>query len=131
MKFATQEELPHYQYVLHPRTTGFVHLLQRMQSAGYLSSLYDVSVGYKETIVQGEMDLIVRGMCPKKVHFHVEKVDLGELAGKSDDELAEWLKRRWVKKEETMRDFYRNGSFGSSGEKFEVCWLAILALSCV
>jgi len=125
LKFATQEGVPHYQYVLHPRTTGFVHLLQKMQSAGYFSTLYDISVGYGGHIVQGEMDLIVRGMCPEKAYFHVEKVDLGELAGKSEEELAEWLKKRWVRKEETMRDFYRTGSFGASGERFQVTALSL------
>lgn len=37
--------LTHYDYVLHARTTGFVHIVQRMRKRGYIKWLYDVTIG--------------------------------------------------------------------------------------
>jgi len=43
-RFAQQHGLKKYEYVLHPRTTGFVHLVQKMRREGYLACVYDVTV---------------------------------------------------------------------------------------
>lgn len=43
-RFAAQHGLKKYEHVLHPRTTGFVHLVQKMRREGYLGCVYDVTV---------------------------------------------------------------------------------------
>lgn len=34
-KYAEKNQLPHYEYVLHPRTTGFIHMVQNMRKGLY------------------------------------------------------------------------------------------------
>ncbi|EYC29021.1 hypothetical protein Y032_0007g3547 [Ancylostoma ceylanicum] len=104
-KFAEENELVHYEYVLHPRTTGFVHMIQNMRKAKYIDHIYDVTIGFGDCIVQSEVDFAVHGVCPKDVHYQVRKLNIADLP-KGDKELGEWLVELWKEKEEKLRRFY-------------------------
>ena len=50
------------------------------------------------------------GQWPKEVHFHVTHYPSSTLPS-SDEELSEWLKKRWREKEEMLTQFYKTSSF--------------------
>lgn len=104
-RFAEKTGLVHYQYVLHPRVTGFAHIVQTMRACNYLENVYDVTVGYPEQIVQSEVDLGTLGACPKRVVFDVRRLDPQELP-QDPDRLADWLTRHWAQKEKRLEQFY-------------------------
>ena len=113
-KYAEKEGLPKYDYVLHPRTTGFNYLVQETRGK-IINTVYDVSLGYPVNICYGEMDLL-RGNFPKEVHLFFKSYQMGQLP--SDDEsLSKWCTDRWAEKEERLKDFYQNGKF--TGPKSE------------
>jgi len=104
-QYAEKNGFVHYDYVLHPRVTGFSHILQKMRSCDYLENLYDVTVAYPDEIVQSETDLFFIGACPKKIHFDVRKIDVKTIPTE-DKEVGEWLTKLWAKKEERLEKFY-------------------------
>ncbi|KAH7730486.1 ACL-9 protein [Aphelenchoides avenae] len=104
-RFAEKNGLVHYDYVLHPRTTGFTHILRTMREAAYVEYIYDVTVAYADAIVQSEVDLVTLGLCPKKVHFDIRRIPVRSIPH-SEDDLADWLKKLWMEKEERLRQFY-------------------------
>ncbi|CAJ0589515.1 unnamed protein product [Cylicocyclus nassatus] len=104
-KYAEKNELVHYEYVLHPRTTGFVHMIQNMRRAGYIDSIYDVTIGYNDCIVQSEVHFAAYGVCPKDVHYQVRKIKISDLP-EDDKGLSQWLINLWKEKEEKLRRFY-------------------------
>uniref|UniRef100_A0A915DPF6 Phospholipid/glycerol acyltransferase domain-containing protein n=1 Tax=Ditylenchus dipsaci TaxID=166011 RepID=A0A915DPF6_9BILA len=88
MKFAEKNNLIHYDYLLHPRTTGFAYILQKMKKVDYVEYVYDVTVAYNDAIVQSEVDLVTLGLCPKQVHFDIRKFSVKDLP-ETDSELDE------------------------------------------
>jgi lysocardiolipin and lysophospholipid acyltransferase len=104
-KFAEKNDLVHFDYVLHPRTTGFTHILQKMRKVNYVDYVYDVTVAYGDAIVQSEVDLVTLGVCPRNIHFDIRKINIGDLPN-TDEKLNEWLKKLWIEKEERLRKFY-------------------------
>ncbi|KAI1722764.1 acyltransferase domain-containing protein [Ditylenchus destructor] len=104
-QYAEKNNLVHYDYLLHPRTTGFAYILQKMRKSNYVEYVYDVTVAYSDAIVQSEVDLVALGLCPKQVHFDIRKIPVGDLP-ETDEGLDFWLKKLWAEKEERLRKFY-------------------------
>uniref|UniRef100_A0A914Y0U5 Phospholipid/glycerol acyltransferase domain-containing protein n=1 Tax=Panagrolaimus superbus TaxID=310955 RepID=A0A914Y0U5_9BILA len=103
--FAEKKSITHYDYVLHPRISGFVHIIQKMRKENYIDHIYDVTIGFNDSIVQSEVDLITLGVAAKDVRFDIRKISINDLP--TDDlELGLWLKNLWVEKEERLRKFY-------------------------
>ncbi|CAD6193829.1 unnamed protein product [Caenorhabditis auriculariae] len=102
---AERKSLVHYDYVLHPRITGFVHIVQSMRKLNYIKYLYDVSIGFGDAIVQSEIDLVLHGACPKEVYYQIRKLPIDSLPS-SDEGLAEWLVELWKEKERKLKTFY-------------------------
>uniref|UniRef100_A0A915PEV6 Phospholipid/glycerol acyltransferase domain-containing protein n=1 Tax=Setaria digitata TaxID=48799 RepID=A0A915PEV6_9BILA len=107
-QFALKRGLVHYNYVLHPRTTGFKVILRKMRQVEYVKTIYDVTVAYADAIVQSEFELFSNGSCPKNIHFYVSKVDASSLPKKDDELIAQWLINRWKGKEEKLTKFYHS-----------------------
>ncbi|KAK0412864.1 hypothetical protein QR680_006455 [Steinernema hermaphroditum] len=105
IQFAEEKQLQQYEYVLHPKTAGFVLMVQKMRELGYIKYLYDVTVAYNDAIVQSEVDLAKLGATPREIHFDVRKMNIEELP-ESDEGLVEWLNALWKRKEERLRRFY-------------------------
>uniref|UniRef100_A0A8R1EB39 PlsC domain-containing protein n=2 Tax=Caenorhabditis japonica TaxID=281687 RepID=A0A8R1EB39_CAEJA len=57
-EFAEKHGLPKYEYVLHPRTTGFRYLLDLMKKENYIKNVYDLTIAYSGTIVDTEKKLL-------------------------------------------------------------------------
>ena len=131
--FADKNSLPHYEYLLHPRTTGFTYLLKHMRqsklfggylpvfvlkglywiavcSGNYVTSVYDVTVGYPDEIVSNELELVSSGVTPRNVHFDVRKVPIAFIP--PDEEGAgKWLSNLWSEKEEIQSFPYESITF--------------------
>ncbi|CAB3396996.1 unnamed protein product [Caenorhabditis bovis] len=102
---AEKKSLVHYNYVLHPRTTGFVHIVQTMRKTNNIKFLYDVTIGFGDAIVQSEVDLVVHGVCPKEVFYQIRKIPIEEIPA-NDEDLGKWLVELWRQKEEKLKKFY-------------------------
>lgn len=70
-KFAIVNKLQNYEYVLHPRTTGWAALYSHLRESG-LVSVYDVTIAY-DAPAQTEMDLL-KGRIPTHVFFSLQKI---------------------------------------------------------
>ena len=106
--YADENGLPQYTYCLHPRTTGFVYIMNALRSGG-LDAVYDVTIGYPDIIAKTEVEF-GKGIIPREVHFHMRSYDAKDLP-EDDDGLAKWCKDRWREKEERLTDFYTHREF--------------------
>ena len=107
-KYADENCLPRYQYCLHPRTTGFIYVMNALRSGG-LDAVYDVTIGYPDALPKTEVEL-AKGIMPREVHFHIKSYDDGDLPG-DDEQLGQWCKDRWLEKEERLKQFYTHKEF--------------------
>ena len=105
--YADQNNLPRYHYCLHPRTTGFVYVVNALRNGG-LDAVYDVTIGYPDALPKTESEL-VKGIMPREVHFHIRSYDDKDLP--KDEQLGQWCKNRWEEKEERLRYFYTHKEF--------------------
>lgn len=110
-EYAAKNGLPEYNYVLHPKTTGFSYLAQQLLHTEYLDAVYDMTIAYPDVVPQSELDLL-KGNMPREVHFLIEKI-LPESIPKDDTNLRVWLQRRWERKEKTLEEFYKKKSFSA------------------
>ncbi len=108
-KYAEDNGLQKYEYVLHPRTKGFCLCLQELRKGKTPPTIVNISVGYLGDIPQNEKD-IYAGNWPDEIHFHSELIASSELP--SDDEgVSKWLQERWEEKENQLELFYSNKKF--------------------
>lgn len=107
-KYAEENNLPKYKYVIHPRVTGFNHIFNRMYSNKQIDSLHDVTVGYHGgKMPEHEADFLAGNM-PDEIHFYIDKFECEEIlklkGDKTNNEaLEEWINDRWRQKEEFLK----------------------------
>lgn len=107
--FSLQNGLACYNYVLQPRSTGFVHTVQGLAKGQSLPSILDLSVGYLGPIPQNERD-IVAGRLPTEIHFHGRWIT-AEAVPQGQADLETWLQHSWQNKEQQLKQFYMLGQF--------------------
>lgn len=107
--YAVKNNLPKYEYVLHPRTKGFCLCVEEMRKFKTPPTLVNISVGYLGNMPQNERH-IAAGVWPTEIHFHANQQPLSSLP--SDEEgLSQWLKECWRKKENELKAFYSKKQF--------------------
>ncbi|XP_077863859.1 lysocardiolipin acyltransferase 1-like [Saccoglossus kowalevskii] len=107
--YAKKNGLPVYDYVLHPRTTGFTFLVESLRKNNMLDAVHDVSVAYPQNLPQREID-ILKGDFPREIHFHIKRHPIATLP--IDEEgLQKWCNEQWSEKEEVLKEFYKNKRF--------------------
>ena len=106
--YADERSLPRYQYCLHPRTTGFLYIMNALRSGG-LDAVYDVTIGYPDALPKTEFEL-AKGIMPREVHFHIKSYDDKDLP-RGDEQLEQWCRDRWKEKEERLKMFYTHKEF--------------------
>lgn len=104
-RFAKKNDLQEYQYVLHPRTTGFTAICEFMKAHNQLEQVLDVTVAYPQNLCQDEND-IVNGNIPREAVFTINCFNVEEMQASNEEELATWLNERWKLKEDNLRTFY-------------------------
>ena len=130
-KFAEQNGYPRYSYCLHPRTRGFVCVVQGLREGG-LDAVYDVTIGFPDAIPRTEGEFI-RGVIPKEVHFHIRAFDARDLPS-SETDLELWCRERWREKEERLEQFYAHGEFcetnppGARSPEVPYCSLGVVSM---
>uniref|UniRef100_A0A8C6UFS0 Lysocardiolipin acyltransferase 1 n=1 Tax=Neogobius melanostomus TaxID=47308 RepID=A0A8C6UFS0_9GOBI len=102
--FAEQNGLPKFNYVLHPRSTGFTFIVDMLRQGDNLDAVHDITVAYPKNIPQTERHLVM-GEFPREIHFHVQRYPVSSLPS-SSAELEAWCRERWAEKETRLRDFY-------------------------
>lgn len=112
--FARKNNLPTYDYCLHPRVRGFTFLVEKMRYKG-LKAVHNVTVGYPRNVCHGELDLL-RGNFPEEIHFHLERHPADSLPLDTRD-LEDWCTKKWAEKEKQLETFYTgNQQFGPPTE---------------
>lgn len=61
-----------YKHVLHPRTTGFSFLANKLMEEKCLDAVYDMTIFYPDIIPQNE-NILLRGNFPKKIKVHIKR----------------------------------------------------------
>ena len=102
--YAKKNDLPLYDYVLHPRVRGFTHCVEKLRQGNKIDAIYDVTVGYSENYCFEELD-IIKGKIPDEIHFHIQRFSIDELPVDSQG-LDHWCSKRWSEKEERLSKFY-------------------------
>ncbi|XP_069350328.1 lysocardiolipin acyltransferase 1 isoform X1 [Eulemur rufifrons] len=103
--FAEKNGLQKYEYVLHPRTTGFTFVVDHLREGKNLDAVHDITVAYPHNIPQSEKHLL-QGDFPMEIHFHVHRYPIDTLPTSKED-LQLWCHKRWEEKEERLRSFYQ------------------------
>lgn len=106
--FADKEGLTRYKYSLHPRTKGFVYIMNALRS-GELDAVYDITIAYPDNLAKTEVDFI-NGIMPHEVDFHIKKYNDNDLPD-DDEKLARWCQEKWQEKDERLHLFYSHGKF--------------------
>ncbi|XP_018655356.1 putative 1-acylglycerol-3-phosphate acyltransferase [Schistosoma mansoni] len=114
--YGEQNNLPYVRYTLHPRSTGFLHLV-KLIGLDNLTEVYDVTVAYPDILPSPEINLIY-GHVPHEVHYHVRRFYLNDLLDithdtpklddETNDKLSKWLQNRWLEKENILKEYYAN-----------------------
>jgi lysocardiolipin and lysophospholipid acyltransferase len=113
-EYSEKNGLQKFDYVLNPRIKGFVQMVSTLRETGEVD-VYDFTTGYV-----GKYDITTLfGTLPKEVHYHVKHYPSSSLPS-SDEGLSDWLKERWVEKEERLANFYQSHSF--PGPIFQDGW---------
>ncbi|XP_007896497.1 lysocardiolipin acyltransferase 1 [Callorhinchus milii] len=114
-EYAEQSGLSKYEYVLHPRTTGFAFIVDQLRKGANLDAIHDVTVAYPYNFPQTERQLFT-GNFPKEIHFHIYRHSVDSLPS-SPDGLKAWCQQRWRAKEKLLKSFYGGQrSFKVQGE---------------
>ena len=108
-EFADKLDLPHYNYCLHPKSTGFLYTMKLLKQSN-VESIYDVTVGYPNVFAKTEVDFVRDGRIPHDVHYHIAHYKVSELPD-TESGLEEWLRQIWKEKEERLRLFYTHRKF--------------------
>jgi 1-acyl-sn-glycerol-3-phosphate acyltransferase len=114
-------------YVLVPKCTGLYHTIRGLSpKAEYL---YDITIGYSNLDgVNSPYDqfspstIFFEGNGPKSIHFHISRFKISEIPGMekdapySPDEITDplfdqWLRARFLEKDELLQGFYESGKF--------------------
>jgi len=101
--FAKKNNLPCYDYVLHPRVRGFTYCVEKLRQ-GKLDAIHDVTVGYSKNYCFEELDLL-QGNVPSEIHFHIQRFSNEEVPQDSQG-LEEWCCNQWKDKEDRLKRFY-------------------------
>ncbi|KAK4299874.1 hypothetical protein Pmani_027886 [Petrolisthes manimaculis] len=112
-EFASKAGLPPLDHLLHPRTTGFTFLVEKMRNSGLLDAVYDVTVAYPKTLPLSELDLI-KGKMPEEVHFHIKRHPASELP-ETEEGLRTWINGLWREKDKLLKTTLQQGHFPEPG----------------
>lgn len=129
-EFAEKNNLPKWNYVLTPRSTGFVSLLTLLtgvklvesehdQNTEYdlsnsaIDAVYDLTIAYSPTHVQSELALL-QGKSPSIVHILCERFPVGELPLSNENALKDWIMARFQLKEDRLTQFYTSPTYLAS-----------------
>jgi len=89
--FATNNNLEKFDYVLHPRTTGFNYIVKTMRENDTLDCIQDVTVAYHGGKVPESEFEFLKGNLPKEIHFYIDKFELNSVLKEEANNDAETI----------------------------------------
>ncbi|KAF9937527.1 hypothetical protein BGZ67_001204 [Mortierella alpina] len=115
--FSKKAGLSDHRHVLLPRTSGLFVCINKLR--GSVEYLYDATVGYSN-VEYGEIPqelyplpgLYVNKAQPKEINMHLRRFAIKDIPT-SEPEFVEWVRARWVEKDELLEEFYTKGRFPS------------------
>jgi len=111
-EYAKRGSLASYEHVLHPRTTGFGFIAERLRDNHKLDAVYDVTAVYPgakgEHCPQDEKDLL-EGKFPEKIHYHIRRFQSPQSVPTTVVGLEKWLQEIWRDKEQALDALYKQG----------------------
>lgn len=111
-QYAKKVDLPDFDFVLHPRTTGFVSMCEFMRNNNGLEQVIDVTVGYPQNLIQNETEIFAKEL-PREILFHVHVYDIDEIP-KETTEMGQWVETRWKEKEKFLKSLYESKCLSDS-----------------
>lgn len=102
---ARSHGMPEPRHVLLPRPKGFTATVEGLRD--HVGAVYDITIGYEGGVPT--IGQFVRGLSPR-AHLHVRRFPIDELPA-DEPGLAEWLRARFVEKDELLERYYATGSF--------------------
>ena len=108
-QYADSNDLPRYEYVLHPKSTGFTYTLKTLREYK-IDAVYDITVGYPDVLAKTEPDMFVNNKIPREIHYHITRFDVSTIPD-TEQEKETWLRKIWHEKEERLRLFYTHREF--------------------
>ena len=108
-QYADSNDLPRYEYVLHPKSTGFTYTLKTLREYK-IDAVYDITVGYPDVLAKTEVDMFVNNKIPREIHYHITRFDASTIPD-TKQEMETWLRKRWHEKEERLHMFYTHREF--------------------
>ncbi|KAF9955344.1 hypothetical protein BGZ70_010264, partial [Mortierella alpina] len=115
--FSKKAGLSDHRHVLLPRTSGLFVCINKLR--GSVEYLYDATVAYSN-VEYGEIPeelyplpgLYINKAQPKEINMHLRRFAIKDIPT-SEPEFVEWVRARWVEKDELMEEFYSKGRFPS------------------
>lgn len=107
--YADTNKLAKYDYVLQPKSTGFIYSLKRLREYK-IDAVYDITVGYPDVLAKTEPDMFMNRKIPREIHYHIRKYDASSIP-EDDEGITEWLRERWNEKEQRLKTFYTHREF--------------------
>lgn len=113
LSFARERQLKTLEYVLQPRTKGFIATVHSLRNNA--KAVYDITIGYQLDENEnmrptfGQM-FFLPPLMDRVVHVHQRRIPLEELPT-DDEELKKWVYTLYEQKDELLRGFHKNGSF--------------------
>lgn len=109
-EFARTNNLAVTTHVLHPRSTGFSHMLQQLALHKPIRAIYDITIGFRSKrplqLHQFLQKSLLRGHFPDEICFFVQRYDVPQ----QNQNHNEWLQARFDEKERLLARFYENTS---------------------
>ena len=115
-QYAREKGLPCYQYVLHPKPTGFITCVEILQKLSTPVLVHDITLAYDDFFpgMRSSEKSILCGTFPREVNLFIEQVPLPS----NTDPLAldEWLRKSFSRKESLLKAYYEQGYRPSSSD---------------
>lgn len=118
-KFANLMNLPLPSHTLVPKTTGIHHTVEKLRPR--LTHIYDLTIAYPSHQKQWAYDKYTIENClfrrsgPSKVFIHIDRFDIADIPAEQK-EFDDWMRKRFMQKDELLRNFYLKGEFSNEKE---------------
>lgn len=121
-RWADKAGLQDLQHLLLPRSTGLQFCLQEMRNT--VKWVYDCTVTY-EGVPRGQFgqDIFTlkstyfQGRPPKSVNMHWRRFAVSTIPIDDTKEFEEWLRQRWIEKDELLEHYVQTGRFPADDEE--------------
>ncbi|KAK4804911.1 hypothetical protein SAY86_004728 [Trapa natans] len=117
-KYAAENGLPIFNYVLLPKVKGFYACLEALRAS--VDAVYDLTIGYKPRC-PSFLDNVF-GIDPSEVHIHIRRIKLDDIPTIEND-VSSWLMDRFSLKDKLLSDFHSQGHFPNEGIEGELSTL--------